>query len=375
MLCDWLPPDFGAVGQYAEQFARTLAAQGAAVTLIGFSSSSESLSSQNVGAGSLTIRRLQIAQYDRSALLRRSLWTLHANLALVFAAIKVLRGADEVQFTGSPPYLIHFILPVAKLFGVRTRYRITDFHPECLIAALKRTPLSIRLLQALTNFWRRHVDVIEVLGEDQRRRLRSARVRAERIELRRDGSPVQFAGDILPAATPPALAGRKIILYSGNWGVAHDHATFVAGFTRFCAHHPDVAGLWMNATGKRADIVEQDLRARGLPYARTQPVALESLAAVLLAADVHLIALEDRFVGLVLPSKVYACVASGRSVLFVGSEASDVDLICRQGLPAHRYQRVDVNDPAGVEAALCELLHLPLPAVAGPLQSVHQRGN
>jgi hypothetical protein len=375
MLCDWLPPDFGAVGQYAEQFARTVAAQGAAVTLIGFSSSGDRLSSENVGAGSLTIRRLRIAQYDRSALVRRSLWTLRANLALVFAAIKVLRGADEVQFTGSPPYLIHFILPVAKLFGVRTRYRITDFHPECLIAALNRTPLSIRLLQALTNFWRRHVDVMEVLGEDQRRRLRSARVRAERIELRRDGSPVQFAGDTVPAAVPPALAGRKIILYSGNWGVAHDHATFVAGFTRFCARHPDVAGLWMNATGKRADIVEQDLRARGLPYARTQPVALESLAAVLLAADVHLIALEDRFVGLVLPSKVYACVASGRSVLFVGSEASDVDLICRQGVPAHRYQRVDVNDPAGVEAALCKLLHLPLHAVAGPRQSVHQSGN
>ena len=201
MLCDWLPPDFGAVGQYAVQDARTIAERGAAVTLIGFSSSSDSVSDEKVGAGSLTIRRLRIAQYDRSALLRRSLWTLHANLALVFAAARVLRGADELQFTGSPPYLIHFILPVAKLFGVRTRYRITDFHPECLIAALNRAPLSIRLLQRLTNFWRRRVDVIEVLGEDQRRRLRSTRVRAERIQLRRDGSPVQFDDAIVPAAS------------------------------------------------------------------------------------------------------------------------------------------------------------------------------
>jgi hypothetical protein len=372
MLCDWLPPDFGAVGQYALPFARTVAEQGAAVTLIGFSSSSDSVSSESVGAGSLTIRRLLIGQYDRSAIVRRSLWTLRANVALVFAAIKVLRGADELQFTGSPPYLIHFILPVAKLFGVRTRYRITDFHPECLIAALDRTPLSLRLLQSLTNFWRRRVDVIEVLGEDQRRRLRGVRVRAERIELRRDGSPVKFGGDIAPAAVPPALAGRKIILYSGNWGVAHDHATFVEGFARFCARHPDVAGLWVNATGKRADIVAEDLHARGLPYVRTQPVALDSLASVLLAADVHLIALDDRFVGLVLPSKVYACVASGRAVLFVGSDTSDVDLICRQGMPANRYQRVDVHDPAGVEAALCKLL-LPQHAASRQQQFVHQR--
>lgn len=375
MLCDWLPPDFGAVGQYAVQDARTIAERGAAVTLIGFSSSSDSVSDEKVGAGSLTIRRLRIAQYDRSALLRRSLWTLHANLALVFAAARVLRGADELQFTGSPPYLIHFILPVAKLFGVRTRYRITDFHPECLIAALNRAPLSIRLLQRLTNFWRRRVDVIEVLGEDQRRRLRSTRVRAERIQLRRDGSPVQFDDAIVPAVVPAGLAGRKIIMYSGNWGVAHDHATFVEGFARFCARYPEAAGLWVNATGKRADAVEQDLHARGLPYVRTNPVALESLAPLLLAADVHLIALDDRFVGLVLPSKVYACVASRRAVLFVGSDASDVDLICRQALPAHQYQRVAVNDPAAVEAALCKLLRLPLRTTAAPLQTVQQRNN
>jgi glycosyltransferase involved in cell wall biosynthesis len=301
---------------------------------------------------------------------RRSLWTLRANFALVRAAAKVLRGADEVQFTGSPPYLIHFILPLAKLFRVKTRYRITDFHPECMIAALNRAPLSLRLLQGVTNFWRRHVDVMEVLGEDQRRRLHTARVRPERIELRRDGSPVKFDGEIAPVAIPPALAGRRIILYSGNWGVAHDHVTFVEGFARFCARYPDTAGLWVNATGKRADIVEEALRARGLPYVRTQPVALESLAALLLAADVHLIALDDRFVGLVLPSKVYACVASGRAVLFVGSETSDVDLICREGLPARQYQRVAVDDPAGVEAALCKLLQVPLHTATAPLQQV-----
>ena len=30
--------------------------------------------------------------------------------------------------------MIHFVMPLAKLYGRRTRYRITDFHPECLMA-------------------------------------------------------------------------------------------------------------------------------------------------------------------------------------------------------------------------------------------------
>ena len=37
-ICDWLPPDFGAVGQYAVLFARQWASEGWAVTLVGLTS-------------------------------------------------------------------------------------------------------------------------------------------------------------------------------------------------------------------------------------------------------------------------------------------------------------------------------------------------
>src|SRR6266404_9484376 len=37
-LCDWLPPDYGAVGQYSLLFARELAAEGRDVVLAGLSS-------------------------------------------------------------------------------------------------------------------------------------------------------------------------------------------------------------------------------------------------------------------------------------------------------------------------------------------------
>jgi hypothetical protein len=160
------------------------------------------------------------------------------------------------------------------------------------------------------------------------------------------------------AAVPARLEGRRTILYSGNWGVAHEHRTFVEGFQRFCAMQPRAAGVWLNATGARADLVAAELAARALPHARTRPVALESLPSVLLAADVHLITLDDPFVGYVLPSKVYACIASGRPVLFVGPESSDVHSLCAASLGPARYRRVDVGDPPGVCAALEALLAL-----------------
>ena len=358
MLCDWLPPDFGAVGQYALAHARDLAGQGNHVALVGFSATQASEVDESIGEGTLRVRRLHRRIYDRTKWLRRAFWTVGANVRLLWGARRELRRADEVQFTGSPPYLLHFVMPLALLLRRRTRYRITDFHPECLMAAMQHVPWWLRAIGQVTWFWRRRVDVIEVLGEDQRTRLAPGGVDPSRVELRRDPSPVEFGPNVHAAAIPEGLRGQRVILYSGNWGVAHDHRTFVEGFALFCAAHPRRAGLWLNATGGRADLVAAELAARSLPHVRTLPVPLAALPSVLLAADVHLITLDDPFVGYVLPSKVYACIASGRPVLFVGPESSDVHSLCAASLGPARYRRVDVGDAPALCAALESLLAL-----------------
>jgi hypothetical protein len=51
-----------------------------------------------------------------------------------------------------------------------------------------------------------------------------------------------------------------------------------------------------------------------------------------------------------MPSKIYACVASARPILFVGSADSDVDLVARPS-PAG-YWRVSCGDVAGFATAL-----------------------
>lgn len=356
ILCDWLPPDFGAVGQYAVGFAKDLAGQGHHVSLFGFSSTASSETKETVGKGSVFTRRIYRSQYDRGNFIKRAFWTLGANVALLFSARRAFFSADEIRFTGSPPYLIHFVMPLAVLFRKKTRYRITDFHPECLMATYEKVPFWMKLLHRMTLFWRRRVSVIEVLGEDQKRHIMAAGIPANRVELLRDPSPIHFDGNHVATEVPESLRDRSIILYSGNWGVAHDHLTFVEGFEKFCRKHPDTAGLWLNATGGRADQVESALKERGLPFVRTRPVPLEQLPAVLLAADVHLITLVDNFVGYVLPSKVYACIASNKPILFIGSRDSDVHLLSEQQRNENSYQRVSVGDSGQVCVALEALL-------------------
>ncbi|WP_289296976.1 glycosyltransferase [uncultured Reyranella sp.] len=353
IIADWLPPDFGAVGQYMLMRAQALAEQGHDVTLVGLSTARGSTIRKMRGRGQLTEIRLSARPVPRGSLVGRMVWTIETNLRLIFAAFGALRAADGILFTGSPPFLIHLLVPLKPLWRAKLVYRITDFHPECLIAARDRPSRALGALLGLTNFWRRRVEGFEVLGEDQRRRLAETGVPADRIVLVRDGSPVEFPADAPVEPLPVELAGRCVLLYSGNYGVAHEVDTVARGYER---HHRQGTGrvrLWLSATGGGAEDLAARFAAAGLPFHRSSPVPLERLSGLLRAPAAHLVTLRDAFVGYVMPSKIYACIESGKPVLFVGSAASDVDLLARNS-PAG-YWRVACGDAVGLAAALEDL--------------------
>jgi hypothetical protein len=264
-----------------------------------------------------------------------------------------MRRSDAILFTGSPPLMVHFIAPLNLLLRKRLIYRITDFHPECLIAERGSSGLILRLLLRLTQFWRRRVDTFEVLGIDQARRLEDCGIAAGQMRLKPDPSPMSFTQGLKPLPLPDELRGGSgVILYSGNWGVAHDENTFIEAYTQYSHQSRDGLKFWLNATGAKADRVERELRSRGVSVYRSSLVPLDDLPRLLLAADVHLITLRDPFVGYVLPSKIHACIESGKRVLFVGSEDSDIHLLATRALPSDRYCRVDVGDVLALVNAL-----------------------
>ena len=356
-ICDWLPPDFGAVGQYAMLSACDRAKNGSAVTLVGLTSGkARRETAQIIGDGTLEIIRVHRPTYNKQNFAKRLVWTVASNLLLLTAAFGAIRKANSVVFTGSPPLMLHFIAPLNVLMRKRLIYRITDFHPECLIAERGKAGFLLNALLGLTRFWRRRVDMFEVLGLDQARRLAEIGIPKERICLERDPSPVVFPSGLRPLALPdPLRGGSGVILYSGNWGVAHDEDTFIQAYTEYSHRSRRGLKFWLNAVGAKADRVENELRRRGTFVYRTRPVPLEQVPQLLTAVDVHLITLRDAFVGYVLPSKVHACIESGKRIIFVGSESSDVHLLVSRALAPANYRRVDVGDVTGLVEALHEM--------------------
>src|SRR6185369_16317908 len=92
------------------------------------------------GGGSLEVIRLSTAPYDKSRNLTRVIWTLRANARLLCACLRDPRSRRaELLFTGSPPFMLYFAV-LAKLARRTTLiYRISDFHPEAMIAELPTT--------------------------------------------------------------------------------------------------------------------------------------------------------------------------------------------------------------------------------------------
>jgi hypothetical protein len=354
-VVDWLPPDFGAVGQYGVNFAKELAQAGRHVCLVGLTSGPLHRSSCRVGSGRLTIVQLSAASYNKTRPFQRILWTFRANVRLLWEVIRRRESYKaDLLFTGAPPFFVYFAIVGKYLRRIHLIYRTTDFYPEVIIAEIGGQSAMLRLLLSVTWSLRRRVDQFEVLGVDQIQRLTDGGIPPGRITMKRDISPVIITGREPPVSHPAELTGRKALLYSGNYGVPHEVDTVIGGFIRHYRQGSGGVGLWLNATGRSADRVETRLRDAGVPVARSATVPLDRLPALLIAADAHLVTLRPEFSGIVLPSKIYACIASRRPILFVGPPSSDVHHLCVEAASS-TYVHISPGDVTGFAAALDRL--------------------
>jgi hypothetical protein len=355
-IVDWLPPDFGAVGQYAAMFSLEMAKSGRNVCLIGLTSAAPHRSIERFdGGGSLEISKIKARTYNKAGLINRALWSLLTNIRLIWHVMRDPRApGSEVVFTGSPPFMLFIAIFAKWLRGARLTYRITDFYPEVLVAALGRRPWPLAILERVTWSLRRQIDAFQALGEDQRRLLIGGGIDPARVVVKRDPSPIAITGTERPRERPAELSNRRVLLYSGNLGIAHDVDTVVRGMIQHHWAGKGAFGLWLNASGSGVAAMIAQLRAAGVPVAQTSPVPLNELPGLLMAADVHLITLRSAFAGIVLPSKVYGCLQSRRPILFVGPETSDVHALSSRGNPGG-YHHVAPGDVAAFASALDRL--------------------
>jgi len=330
-------PDLAATAQMLTDLAEDLAAMGWSVTVIAndspYDGSGDRLPHEE-SRNDVRILRVGGTNFGRHGLMGR----VGAYASYMFGSLRqvmMLPPQDVVVAMSDPPLLIALAVLIARLRGWRCVYWVQDLFPQIAaeLGVLARRGLVYRLTERFSRALNRTCDLTIALCPRMAERMTAAGVRKERIAFVHNWADTTAIRPIDPADNPfvaaHGLLGKFVVLYSGNAGRAH-RFDGVLEAARLLRDDPDVIFLFIGG-GKRLPEIRMavaDAQLRNVRFLDYLP--REELAFSLSAASLSLVTEEESVNGLLVPSKTYGILASGRPIAFLGSGASDAATVVRE---------------------------------------------
>ncbi len=245
----------------------------------------------------------------------------------------VMPKPDVIVALTSPPLLPAIAAVLAKLRGPRLVVWAMDLHPEAAIAAglLAENGVTAKLARMASRWSLRCADRIIALDDHMRRMLFLQGIDPEAIEV----VPLWMQGDIAYDPIGRASTRRSrgwdskyVVMCAGNHGACHSMDTLLAAADAL-RDDPNIHFCWVGGGAQWPKL--QAHAARNVSLLSYVP--REKLAAVLSAADLHIVVMGEEFTGLLHPSKIYNILGTRRPFLHIGPEKGPVsDLIERANL-------------------------------------------
>jgi colanic acid biosynthesis glycosyl transferase WcaI len=298
--------------------------------------------------------RVGSTSFGRGSLPGRALDYLTFYLSAAFALWRAARADVTVVAKTDPPLLSVPAALVCALRGARLVNWLQDLFPEVAQAAGARFAM-VRVLAWLRDRSLAHAACNVVLGERMAARLRARGLPDERIAVIANWADGEAIKPVEHAANPLrrdwGLAESFVAAYSGNMGRVHEFETILDAAKRL----KQDAGVrfLLIGDGRWRPWIEDKVRGERLESVLLKPYQpREKLSLSLGIGDVHLVSLQPRMEGLVVPSKFYGIAAAGRPVIYVGDPDGEIPRI----LVRHDIGiAVRPGDVGGLVAALVEL--------------------
>jgi colanic acid biosynthesis glycosyl transferase WcaI len=251
------------------------------------------------------------------------------------ATLRLFRGRwDVAGILTDPPLLVVPASAAARRRGMRIVYWLHDIFPQ--IAAehgvLQRESFLYRGLLTLARRAAARVDMFVALGDLQARRATEIGAAQDRTVIIHNWADTRHITpkprDFMALPMVSVSEDDFVLLYSGNIGRAHTF-TAILEAARELREERNVKFLFVGSGPRLPELKEASDSV--LPNVLFAPsVPREQLSATLSLASASLVTEISGMAGLVVPSKTYGILASGRPILFVGSPDSDVAGIVRR---------------------------------------------
>jgi colanic acid biosynthesis glycosyl transferase WcaI len=325
-------PDISAVSQLLTDLAEDLQAAGHEVHVFTsrqlYNQPQAQLPPEEIWQG-VHIHRLGTSCFGRRYFWLRLVDAITFHLALGWANHRNPKPDAWFVMT-EPPLIVNTVLKLRQKLGGRIIHHVDDLYPDLAIAlgSLPQGGPVVKLLDRWAKEGLRNCDQVLALGECMARVLKGKGVAEDRL-----------------AITPPWADGRRlyplehgenrfrqeigmdrdqlVVMYSGNMGQGHRFETILEA-ARALAPHDKIRFVFIGDGAKKAqiDACRQAHNLKNIMMLPYQP--RERLRETLSAGDIHLISLDAKVQGFIVPSKLAGILAVGRPVIFLGEKNNSV---------------------------------------------------
>jgi GDP-L-fucose synthase len=280
----------------------------------------------------VTIRRVPHLKLGKRSIVGRGLSMVSYFVGAAVTALFVSR--PEIVIVETDPFLLPLLGRLLQWWHrCRLVVYLQDIYPDVAIAVGKvRDGWFTRLLRRSLFAVYRRADRVIVLGEDMRALLTDGGIPDERITSLPNWVDTTR---IVPIPLRNLFRQRErledkfVVMYSGNMGLCQN-LDEILETAALLSERKNIEFVMIGGGASKGRL-EEAARNRKLANVRFLPYQpLAELAHSLSAADVHLVPLDPRVTGCLVPSKLYGILAAGVPALVIADERSEASRVVRE---------------------------------------------
>ena len=292
----------------------------------------------------IEIVRLKNTALNKYNMAGRVINYLTFHLSIFFHIIFSQRP-DLVLVLSNPPFISFHGLILKVFKKCKIIYNVQDLFPDLAVELGKlRNKPFIFVLKTLSKHIIRKMDKVIVVGEYMERKVKEevlksvGRVADHVVTIHNwaDGEKIKVISMVGAEDNylkrEWSLEGKFVVLYSGNIGYLHEFDTIIKAAEDIQNKgYKDIVFVFIGE-GIKKEYIRKKAEEKGLNNILFFPYqARDKLTYSLGIADVSLVSLDDGFEGMVVPSKIYGILASGRPMIGIVGRESEITEIIREG--------------------------------------------